>query len=145
MKLANCWKTAVLISAVMFASTAWAVTPAEEEEKECKKPKFRDFVPEAKSEVAPESEVSFHVSRGADPHSVTADAKGEKMTVVNVQDKVTFLKVTTKLPSSLRDGFARIHVTAKAAEGGCLGQDGWLIKIGNGEKAATPAPDLESK
>jgi hypothetical protein len=144
MKLANCWKTAVLISAVMFASTAWAVTPAEEEEKECKKPKFRDFVPEAKSEVAPESEVSFHVARGADPHSVTADAKGENM-VVNVQDKTTFLKVTTKLPASLREGFARIHVTAKASEGGCMGQDGWLIKIGNAEKVVTPATDRDNK
>lgn len=144
MKLANCWKTAVLISAVMFASTAWAVTPAEEEEKECKKPKFRDFVPEAKAEVPPESEVSFHVSRGADPHSVTAEAKGEKMDV-NVQDKTTFLKATAKLPASLRDGFARIHVTAKAVDGGCLGQDGWLIKIGNGEKGATPVTEQESK
>jgi len=43
MKITNCWKSVILISAVMFTSSAWAVTPAEETEKECKKPKFRIF------------------------------------------------------------------------------------------------------
>lgn len=142
MKLANCWKTAVLISAVLFTNAAFAVTPAEETEKECKKPKFRDFLPAPKSEVKPESEISFHVSRGADPSTVIAEAKGERMPV-SVQDKTTFLKATAKLPSTLRDGFARIHVAANAAEGGCLGQDGWLIKIQDG--AAAPALGQESK
>lgn len=136
MKLTTSWKNLILISAVIFSNTAMAVTPAEDEEKECKKPKFRDFVPAAKAEVSPESEISFHVSRGADPHSVTADAKGEKM-AVNVQDKATFLKVTAKLPASIRDDFARIHVTAKAAEGGCMGQDGWLIKVVDGAHNAS--------
>lgn len=144
MKSAKCWKSVILISAVIFTSTAWAVTPAEEEEKECKKPKFRDFVPAAKAEVLPESEISFHVSRGSDPHTVTADAKGEKM-AVSVQDKATFLKVTAKLPTSIRDGFARIHVTAKAVDGGCMGQDGWLIKIADGTKAGAPATDQGNK
>lgn len=144
MKLAKCWKTVILISAVMFTHAAFAVTPAEEEEKECKKPKFRDFLPAPKSEVPPESQISFHISRGADPHSITAEAKAEKM-AVNVQDKVSFLLVTAKLPASLREGFARIHITAKAAEGGCLGQDGWLIKVGNGEKAVAPATGQETK
>ncbi len=137
MKLANCWKTVVLISAVMFANAAFAVTPAEETEKECKKPKFRDFLPAPKSEVAPESEISFHVSRGADPATVKATAKGEKI-AVNVKDKTTFLLATAKLPATLRDGFARLHVTANAVEGGCLGQDGWLIKIQDVGASATP-------
>ncbi len=137
MKLANCWKSVVLISAVLFTNAAWAVTPAEEPEKECKKPKFRDFAPAALSEVSPESEISFHVSRGADPASVTATAKGEKM-AVNVKDKTTFLMATAKLPATLRDGFARLHVTANALEGGCLGQDGWLIKIQEAGAPATP-------
>lgn len=142
MKLANCWKTTVLVSAVLFTNAAFAVTPAEETEKECKIPKFRDFLPVALSEVAPESEISFHVSRGADPLTVTAEAKGEKMPV-SVQDKTTFLLAKAKLPAALRDGFARIHVTANAVEGGCLGQDGWLIKIQDG--ATAPASGQESK
>lgn len=144
MKLANCWKTVTLISAVICTSAAWAVTPAEETEKECKKPKFRDFIPAHKSEVSPESELSFHVSRGADPHSVAAEAKGEKM-AVNVSDKATFLYATAKLPPSLREGFARIHVSAKAAEGGCMGQDGWLLKIKGAETASAPVAEPESK
>ncbi|MGZ5001153.1 MAG: hypothetical protein ACXV7F_12715, partial [Methylomonas sp.] len=129
--------TIVLISAVMFTNAAFAVTPAEEPEKECKKPKFRDFAPAALSEVAPESEISFHVSRGADPLTVTAEAKGEKMPV-KVDDKKTFLLVKAKLPTTLREGFARIHVAANATEGGCLGQDGWLIKIKDGGAVAAP-------
>lgn len=144
MKLAKCWKTVILISAVIFTNAVFAVTPAEDEEKECKKPKFREFSPAPKSEVKPESEIAFHISRGADPHSVTAEAKSEKM-AVKVQDKTSFLQVTAKLPASLREGFARIHITAKAAEGGCLGQDGWLIKVGNGEKPVTPATEQDTK
>ncbi|QWF69593.1 hypothetical protein KEF85_09385 [Methylomonas paludis] len=122
------WKRIILISTLIFSSTAWAVTPDEEDEKVCKKPKFRDANPGHLAEVAPESQISFHASRGTDPGSVTAEAKGEKLTVT-VTNKVTFLLVNAKLPATLRDGFARVHVTAKAADGGCLGQDGWLLKI----------------
>lgn len=137
MKLAKYWKTWMLVGTVLCTNLAWAVTPAEEAEKECKKPKFRDFVPEAKAEVLPESEISFHISRGADPLSVIATAKGEKMDV-SVQDRKTFLMARAKLPATLKGGFARIHVAANAVEGGCLGQDGWLIKI-KGEEVADNA------
>ncbi len=140
MKLSKRWKTVALLSAVMFTRLAGAVTPAEDEEKKCKKPKFRDFAPVALSEVAPESEISFHVSHDADPLSVISTAKGEKM-VVKVENKKTFLLAKAKLPATVRDGFARIHVAANALEGGCQGQDGWLIKIRDGEAHATTAPD----
>jgi len=128
MKLSRNWKGAVFICAVLLSNAALAVKPGEEEEKDCKKPKFREFFPEPKAEVLPESEISFHISRGAEAHTVTATAKGEKL-AVTVRDKISFLTATAKLPASLRDGYARIHVEAKATEGGCLGQDGWLIKI----------------
>ena len=144
MKSVKSWKNAILIGAVMFANTVLAVTPAEDDEKVCKKPKFREFFPAPKSEVLPESEISFHVSRGADPHSIIAEAKAEKM-AVSVRDRVNFLQVSAKLPASLREGFARLHVAAKAEDGGCLGQDGWLIKIKGEEKPATPAISQENK
>ena len=130
----NTW---FLIAALAFAGNAFAVKPNEEEPKECKKPKFRDFVPDHKAEVAPESEVTFHVSKGTLLTSITAEARGLPMPVEAVNRK-TYIMVKTRLPAEIRDGFARIHVTARAEEGECLGQDGWLIKIV--ESAASPAP-----
>ncbi len=145
MKLAIYWKSAILISAIIFTGTAFAAAREDDEKKECKKPKFREFVPVAKTEVLPESVISFHVSRGADPHSVTAEAKTEKLKVT-VTDRVNFLVASAKLPASLRDGFARIHLTARDQEGGCLGQDGWLIKIKpSGEPVIAPANAQKNK
>ena len=144
------WVNLLLLSTVVFSSTALALTPEEEERlRECRRPKFRDFVPEQKAEVDPGSAMSFHVSRNADPLSITAEARGEKLKV-EVVDKKTFYFAKATLPK-LAPGFARIHVMAKSAESkvesGCWGQDGWLIKIkgdaptGAAEPAKTaPAP-----
>jgi len=131
------FNTLFLVAAMVFAGNAFAVKPNEEEPKECKKPKFRDFVPEHKAEVAPESEVSFHVSKGTLLTSITAEAHGVPMEVEAVNRK-TFIMVKTRLPASVREGYARIHVTARAEEGDCLGQDGWLIKISETAPVATP-------
>ena len=135
MKSSTAWKNLVLIATLMLTGNVLAVTPDEEDEKVCKKPKFRDANPAHLAEVKPESVISFHISRGADPHSVTAEARGEKMSV-EVQNKMTFLLATAKLPATVNEGFARIHVTAKAQDGGCLGQDGWLLKIQSAEAGA---------
>ncbi|WP_446809912.1 hypothetical protein ACH50O_22105 [Methylomonas sp. 2BW1-5-20] len=141
MKLSNRWRGALLLWAMVFSTAALALSPEEEERlKECKRPKFRDFVPEQKAEVDAGADIAFHISHNADPLTVTAEARGEKMKV-NVVDKKTFYFVSAKLPQ-LTPGFARIHVTAKSAESklesGCLGQDGWLVKI-KGEEVAKPA------
>lgn len=123
------WKTLTFFSAVIISSTALAITPEEEmANKVCKKPKFRDFTPAANAEVLPESDISFHVSRDADPLHVFVDIHGEKLPV-KVENKVSFLKATSKLPAAVRDGFLRVHVSAKAADGECIGSDGWLLKI----------------
>jgi hypothetical protein len=142
MKYTKCWKSVIFISVMIFANTAFAVTPAEDERKDCKKPKFREFVPAPKAEVLPESEVSFHVSRDADMLHITAEAKGEKLPL-DIKHRVTRIEVKTKLPASIREGYARIHVTAKAAEGECVGQDGWLIHIkgADAQETAVVAPD----
>lgn len=128
MKSSLAWKGILLLTALMFTQIALAITPAEEPEKKCIKPKFRDFVPAPKSEVAPESEISFHMNRLADPQYVIATAKTLPMKV-EVVDKKTFYLVKAKLPQELREGFARIHVEAKSIEGDCIGQSGWLIRI----------------
>jgi hypothetical protein len=143
MKPQKSWKSILLIAAILFASTAHAVKPGEEEDKkDCKKPKFREFFPEPKAEVLPESEISFHVSHGAEPHTVTVDVKGEKVPA-NVVDRKSFLVVTAKLPAYIQDDYARIHVTARVApvEGGCMGQDGWLIKVKPAAAAVSKAAE----
>lgn len=129
------WKSILFVAAIALTQSAHAVKPGEEEKKECRKPKFRDFAPVHLAEVAPETALIFHVSRGAEPASVTIEAKGEKLPVT-VVDRVNFLAATARLPATLQEGFVRIHVTAAAIEGGCIGQDGWLLKINPAASAA---------
>jgi hypothetical protein len=132
MKSISNWKNIIVILAVIFSNNGFAVTPEEEEAmNKCVKPKFRDFMPAHMAEALPGSEISFHVKVGADTNSIIATAKNEKMPVT-VTDKKNFLLVKAKLPASLGEGPARLHVAAKAADGGCLGQDGWLIFIKGG-------------
>ena len=144
MKFAKSWKSVILVSAVVFTNAALAVTPDEEDRKECKKPKFREFFPAPTTEVLPESEISFHISRDADILHISATAKGEKLPL-DIKHRVTRIEVKSRLPASLREGFARIHVTAKAADGECIGQDGWLIKIKGADEPVAAVAEAEKK
>lgn len=139
MKLSRLWKYSILVCSMLFVQTVFAETPAEETDKKCIKPKFRDFAPADKSEVAPESKITFHINRYADPLHIAASAKKIPMKV-EVNDKKTFYLVTAKLPKELTDGFVRIHIEAKSTEGDCIGQDGWLIKV---RPNSNPAPVKE--
>lgn len=141
MKTITSWTSAVALGLLVVSTSLFAVTPDEEEEKKCIKPKFRDFVPEAKAEVNPGSDIGFHISHNADPLHITAEAKGLKL-AVKVRDRNTFFEAHTQLPAELSNSFARITVRAKAMEGDCVASDGWLIKIKPkaGEAAALTAP-----
>ena len=138
MKVSNTWKTVFLLSTLVFNQSVFAETPAEEAEKKCIKPKFRDFTPAHQSEAAPGSDIIFHINRHADPLHVKASAKNLPVQL-KVVDKKTFYYVSGKLPAELPDGFARIHVQAKGIEGECIGQDGWLVKIKKAAGASTAA------
>lgn len=133
------WKSLLTLALLICSTSVFAVTPDEEDEKKCIKPKFRDFAPEAKAEVSPGTEVVFHVNRQAEPTSIGAEARGIKMKL-DVRDRKTFYEVHSKLPAEIVDGFVRISIHAKGLEGNCIGQDGWLIKIkpGDGQPAAAP-------
>lgn len=121
-------KTLLTVGLVLFSASIFAVTPDEEEEKKCIKPKFRDFAPTSNSEVNPGTDLSFHVSHNADPTKITADAKGQKLTL-SIKDRKTFYEVKSQLPKELNNTFVRINTHAKANEGECIGQDGWLLKV----------------
>ena len=118
--------SASLIASIGFSATVFAYN-AGNIETGCKKPRFKTFTPEHKSEVDPESEISFTVSGYADPTTIKATAKNVPLKL-NIVDKDSFYAVSATLPASLTGKYARIHVKANnTAE--CKAKDGWLIKI----------------
>ena len=135
MKITKCLRMTIFLSAALFAGKALAY--GDESEQKCKKPRFRTFEPVHLSEVAPGTQISFHVSNWADPTTITAEARKVPMKV-EVVDKMNFFIATAKLPAEVSGNYARIHVTALAEDGRCLGQDGWLLKVKK-EKTASEA------
>ena len=101
---------------------------------DCRDPKFRSFSPPERinkgpiPEVEPESEISFTVSRTANPKSIRVVVKKQTLKAL-VVDKNSFFQVSAMLPASLNGKFARIDIWAKSKEGECKSKDGWLIKI----------------
>jgi len=119
-------KLVCLIVSVGFTGTAFAYGTSETNNG-CKKPKFKTFTPVHKSEVDPESEISFTVSGYADPVSIQVTAKNVPLKV-SVENNVSFYEVRATLPASLTGKYARIHLQADGMLG-CTGKDGWLLKI----------------
>lgn len=110
----------------IFTETVFAYG-ADADMAECKKPKFRKFMPPHKSEVAPGTEISFHVTHVVESQSIKVTAKKIPVEIV-VEDKNAFYLVKGKLPESLQGTYARISVRA-GAEPSCDVRDGWLLKI----------------
>lgn len=128
------WKSLLTLGCLIFSTATLAITPEEEEGlKKCIKPKFRDFAPIDKSEVEAGSEISFHVSHNSESSTIGAEAKGQKL-ILDIKDRKKFYEVKARLPAELSNTFARISLHAKAVDGDCIGQDGWLLKIGSKEK-----------
>ncbi|MCF7971229.1 MAG: hypothetical protein K9L22_08715 [Methylococcaceae bacterium] len=119
-------KLVCLIVSIGFTGSAFAYGTSDTNNG-CKKPKFKTFTPSPKSEVDPESEISFTVSGYADPVSIQAVAKDVPLDL-KVDNKISFFEVTAKLPASLTGKYVRIHLQADAMLG-CTGKDGWLLKI----------------
>ena len=118
--------SAGLIASIGFTATAFAYS-AGNVDTGCQKPRFKTFTPPHKSEVDPESEISFTVSGYADSTTIKAMAKNVPLKL-NIVDRDSFYEVSATLPASLTGKYARIHVKANnTAE--CKAKDGWLIKI----------------
>ncbi len=142
MRKTKCLNITLILGAIFFTHSVFAYN-AGSTDKKCKVPKIMNFNPPEKTkdtsvpEVAPESEVGFTVSGNADPTTITAVAKKEKLDL-NVIDKHSFYQVSAKLPSSISGKYARIDIRAKAQAGPCVAKDGWLIKV-NKAGGAEPA------
>jgi hypothetical protein len=134
-------KGIVLLGVMFFSHSVFAYN-AGNVEKKCKPPKFKDFNPPEKTkdspvpEVAAEAEISFTVSGFADPTTIRAFAKKEKLKL-DIIDKNSFYKVSSKLPASLNGKYARIDLRVKAQSGECHTKGGWLIKINKAESGSS--------
>lgn len=131
MKATTMFSPVLFIAAVLFTGTATAYDPGKTDEI-CKKPQYRDFnlpvykEPE-KTEVPPESTLSFMVSPWAKPDTIKLTAKNQALEYT-VESNSSFHRVKAKLPAEFNGKFVRLNVSAKA-ELGCSDQTGWLIKV----------------
>ncbi len=131
MKVTKMFSPILFIAAVLFTGTVFAYESGKVDEI-CKKPQFRDFnlpvyqEPE-KTEVPPESTLSFLVSPWAKADTIKLTAKNENLEYT-IESNSSFHRIKAKLPAAFNGQYVRINVTAKA-ELGCYDKNGWLIKI----------------
>lgn len=95
--------------------------------KSCTKPKFSNFVPADKSEVAAQSDFSFTASANTYPESIKVTVKKQPVEI-SVSEKNGAYLVTGQLPESLQNTYARINIDAEGPNR-CKGNGGWLVKI----------------
>ncbi|PKM12383.1 MAG: hypothetical protein CVV13_05715 [Gammaproteobacteria bacterium HGW-Gammaproteobacteria-3] len=93
----------------------------------CTKPKFSQFMPADKSEVAAQSAFSFVASAATYPESIEVTVK-QQAVKINIVKTKAFYQVTGHLPSTLHNTYARISIKAEGPSQ-CQGSDGWLVKI----------------
>jgi len=120
-----------LVTALVFSSSAMAYKSKYTHDG-CKKPQFKNLQPEAynsdtKIETEPEAEISFTVSSYIEPASINIVAKKIPLKYKH-EFKDSFYRITAKLPAELTGKYVRINVDATALMG-CVGKDGWLIKV----------------
>lgn len=129
----------IVILGAIFSHSAFAYNSRTDDEK-CNLPKFRNFNPPEKTKDSPvpeieaEGEISFSVSGYADPTTIRAVAKDQKLKL-NVENRNSFHLVTAKIPAVLNGKYVRIHIKATAKTGFCVGKDGWLIKVKKAKEA----------
>ncbi len=93
----------------------------------CTKPRFTDFVPADKSEVAPGTSFSFKASGNTHPETIKVTVKGVPA-IIEVGPKSPGISVSVHgtLPAELKDTYAKILVEAQS---NCKGSGSWLVKI----------------
>jgi hypothetical protein len=122
-----------MLTLVLLANSAAFAYSPDELKKECHKPKFTDFTlteyktPE-QHEVAPEAEFSFKVPAWTDSDSIKLTIKDHAI-AFTIESNVSFHKVKAKLPAEFSGKFVRLNVRAKASDGTCHEEMGWLLKV----------------
>lgn len=99
----------------------------------CSRVLFSEFNPQPFSqeknstEVAPQSEFSFLVSKETFPKSIKVSIRDETVPI-DVTPHYAGFQVTGKLPDSIKGAFVRINITANGPYQ-CERGDGWLLKV----------------
>ena len=97
--------------------------------KACTKPVFTQFTPVHLAVVAPQSEFSFLASALTNPKTIEVNVK-KQLVDVTINKINKGYSVVGIMPESLQSGtFARVNIKAKGTNK-CVGNDGWLLKIG---------------
>ncbi len=93
----------------------------------CTKPRFTDFMPADKSEVAPGTSFSFKASGNTHPETIKVSVKGVPAVIeVGPKNPGTSVVVHGTLPAELKDTYAKILIEAQS---NCKGSGSWLVKI----------------
>jgi len=131
MRATKMFSPILLAAAVLFTGTVFAYDVGKTDEI-CMKPQFRDFnlpvykEPE-KTEVPPESTLSFMLSPWVNPETIKLTAKNQNIEFT-VESNSSFHRVKAKLPAAFNGQYVRINARATAILG-CSDQFGWLIKV----------------
>jgi hypothetical protein len=139
MKIIKSLKNSSILVVICFSTSSFAYN-AGHVESSCKKPRFDSVVPDKRKkgdpvpEVGAESEIEFTVSGYADPTTIVAMAKKERLKL-DIVDKNSFYRVTSMLPAVLNGKYARIDLKAKMQGGDCIGKGGWLLNINKATEA----------
>lgn len=126
-----------IVCVLLSSSVASYAYSAGEVEDVCKKPKIHDFSlptyhePE-KTEVAPESDLTFSLSVWTNPDTIKLTIKDEPLEFAR-ESNSSVHKIHAKIPAKFTGQFARINITATAVLG-CYTKEGFLIKIAENEK-----------
>lgn len=119
---------ALIMALLMLnASNSWAYGSSSST-KACTKPKFSEFTPADKAEIAPKSEFSFVASSNTAMKSLKVTVKDLPVTVTSKTQTAGDYVVTGVLPATLANTFARINISGETTSQ-CKGSDGWLVKI----------------
>ncbi len=117
------------VIALTLNSQVWAYGSSSST-KACSKPKFTEFSPSDKASVAAKSEFSFVVSTDTNPDSINVTVKDVATALTITPTPTGSFFVTSTLPETIKDTFARINITAESRNK-CKGTGGWLVKIGS--------------
>ncbi|MGR9072732.1 MAG: hypothetical protein ACU833_06680 [Gammaproteobacteria bacterium] len=141
-----------LVVSVSLLGVNSAAMSAEEDKKNCIKPRFYMFSPENRAHVDPGAEITFRATGVTDATTVEMNVKRIDVPL-QIENRNIFYIFKGKVPEELAGQAARVRVSglSKQVNGGCLHRDGWLLLVNEtasaassdaaGETAQAPAAD----
>ncbi|MGR9100692.1 MAG: hypothetical protein ACU826_09010 [Gammaproteobacteria bacterium] len=126
-----------LVVSVSLLGVNSAAMSAEEDKKNCIKPRFYMFSPENRAHVDPGAEITFRATGVTDATTVEMNVKRIDVPL-QLEDRNIFYIFKGKVPEELAGQAARVRISglSKQVNGGCLHRDGWLLLVNETASAA---------